>query len=94
MRKSARSCRQFGKIEKGTIEMPPPLKIYQINSLIGLDHGQWRGRTPAEALAKMHREADVPCRASGNIVVFESEAMRSLCGDVDAWSITVAKRAV
>ena len=72
------------------------LNLYRITSRSGADHGVWQGRTPSEALCKLHRSAgyDVMYDAYRDCVVWrvgpveteaQARAKREECGDVEAW---------
>jgi hypothetical protein len=65
-----------------------PLKCFQIHSLTGMSHGIWLAKTPVEALAKMHQEADVDCIVTDEGgLLFKDPEMYEICGNVDDWNI-------
>lgn len=64
------------------------MMTYTITSKAGADHGTWAGRTPAEALAAMHRAAGYEVSADGDTMVWASDGDRQLCGDLRDWIIT------
>ena len=74
------------KVSRPALSMPTMTR-YRIHSAAGADMGSYVGRTPAHALAAMHRCAGYDCTVRDSAIVFLDPDDRSMCGDVDHWRI-------
>jgi hypothetical protein len=63
------------------------MTAYRITSKAGLDAGVYFCSTPADALAAAHQDAGYDVTAESGSLIFEDEADREICGDLDAWHI-------
>ena len=63
---------------------------YKIYSKAGVFYGDFEASTKVEALLQLHRLAGYGqevVRLDGESLVFDSDASRELCGDVDFWDV-------
>jgi len=61
--------------------------FYRIYSSGGADHGSFPGRSPAAALAAMHRDAGYAVRVRRGQLVFGNPSDAEACGTLDAWQV-------
>jgi hypothetical protein len=66
------------------------MRKFFITSKAGVEYGIYEGRTEAEALCSLHREAGysgVKYDAEDDWIEWPNDETERLCGDVDAWTI-------
>ena len=64
------------------------MTTYEISTLLGgTTFGHYAGRTPADALAAMHRDAGYGVTVEGGVLVWHDDADEVLCGGLDRWHV-------
>jgi len=69
------------------------MSTYRIESKAGDFFGEYAGRTPREALARMFEDGGVDCTyiKGGDLlfecILFHDWSQRDICGDVDDWVV-------
>jgi len=64
------------------------MTTYEISTLLGTSSfGHYAGRTPADALAAMHRDAGYRVVAEDGELIWHDAADEAICGGLDLWTV-------
>jgi hypothetical protein len=64
------------------------MTTYEISTLLGYSSfGHYEGRTPADALAAMHRDAGYRVAVEDGELIWHDDADEVLCGGLDRWHV-------
>ena len=64
------------------------MTTYEISTLLGTSSfGHYEGRTPADALAAMHRDAGYRVTAEDGELIWHDDADEVTCGGLDRWHV-------
>jgi len=63
------------------------MTTYEISTLGGTTYGTYQGRTPADALAAMHRDAGYRVAVEDGALIWHDDADEALCGGLDRWTV-------
>ena len=64
------------------------MTTYEISTLLGTSSfGHYAGRTPADALAAMHRDAGYRVTAEDGELIWHDAADEAICGGLDLWTV-------
>jgi len=64
------------------------MTTYEILTLLGgTSYGTYQGRTPADALAAMHRDAGYRVAVEDGALIWHDDADEALCGGLDRWTV-------
>ena len=64
------------------------MTTYEISTLLGTSSfGHYEGRTPADALAAMHRDAGYRVGAEDGALIWHDDADEVTCGGLDRWNV-------
>jgi hypothetical protein len=64
------------------------MTTYEILTLHGgTSYGTYQGRTPADALAAMHRDAGYRVVVEDGELIWHDDADEALCGGLDRWTV-------
>ena len=63
------------------------MQTYEISTLSGTSYGTYQGRTPADALAAMHRDAGYRVTSEDGELIWHDDADEVTCGGLDRWNV-------
>ena len=64
------------------------MTTYEISTLLGTSSfGHYEGRTPADALAAMHRDAGYRVTSEDGELIWHDDADEVTCGGLDRWNV-------
>ena len=66
------------------------MNTYSIESVAGVEMGDYEGGDEVEALVAMHTEQGIECRAEGGVVVFTDAEASEMAGGLDDWNVQAA----